>query len=100
MRALALGEGRAVVDGGADQRVPKTDDVADGDQLPGLCRSRRFAAESEFLACPPQQARVAGRVGGSGQQRSPVPVSRSLSLGRRHARVKFIAAGEPANWLS
>src|SRR5438034_8743293 len=78
--ALALGEGRAVVDRGADQRVTKADHVADGDQLPGLSRGRRLAAESEVSARPPQQAWVTGRVGGRGQQQGLGVARQSLDL--------------------
>ena len=58
---------RAVVDRGADQRVPEPDRVADGDQLPGLGRGRRLAGEARGPGRPGR----AGRGHRSGRRPRP-----------------------------
>ena len=68
---LPFGERSAVVDRGADQRVPEAHRVPDGEQVPRLRRRGRPGRVPEPRSGLPQQLRVAGRIGRRRQQQHP-----------------------------
>ena len=66
---LSLRRRRHAVGRGPNQRMPEADPLADLDEPPGLCRGGCIGSQALNSRCPPQDGRVAERLGrGRGEE--------------------------------
>ena len=67
----AVGGWCRLVNGGADQRMAEGDPGSNGEQPVGFGRGGSLVGDAKASGCPPQQRRVADRVGSSQQEQAP-----------------------------